>query len=245
MARAAQESSFVRLLDADPSLRAGISGDALALARELLVAPVLPLDEGWWKPPQPLRPTQHLGFLLLHGVLFRRVSFAERDSAELLGRGDLLRPWQPLRSASVPAAVASWTVIERGAVAVLDARVTGTVGRWPELVTTLVGRALERSRAMAVTLGIAQMPGLEPRLLALMWHLVERFGHRERDRWVIPIRLTHTMLAALARTQRPTLTSALGRLAEQGLVARLDDGAWAVRGEPPEGLTALRTAVGG
>jgi DNA-binding GntR family transcriptional regulator len=59
----------------------------------------------------------------------------------------------------------------------------------------------------------------------------------------VPIRLTHQMLAGLVRTQRPTLTAALGRLVAQGLIARDEDGAWAVTGDPPAGLGALRSAI--
>ena len=177
--------------------------------------------------------------------MFRRVPFADRESAELLGPGDLLRPWQSLRSPSGFATPATWNVVEAGAIAVLDERVSATIGRWPQVVVAMVGRALERSRAMAVTLGIAQMPGVELRLLALLWHLAERFGHRDADRWVVPIRLTHQMLAVLVRTQRTTVTRALSRLAEQELVTRCTDGWWALRGEPPEGLNALRRALDG
>jgi hypothetical protein len=53
------------------------------------------------------------------------------------------------------------------------------------------------------------------------------------------------MLAVLVRTHRTTVTGALKRLADQGLATRCDDGAWVLRGEPPERLTALRRALGG
>src|SRR3954454_13122645 len=239
------EKTFVRLLDADPELAGGLSDEALELARAVVLAPVEPIDEGMWQPALPERPEQHLGFLVLEGGMFRRVLFAGRESAELLGPGDLLRPWQRLRSVSELEMPATWTVVEAGAIAVLDERITATVGRWPEVVTAMVGRALERSRAMAVTLGIAQMTGVELRLLAVLWHLAERFGHPEGDRWILPVRLTHQMLAALVRTHRTTATGALTRLADQGLAIRCEDGAWALRGEPPERLTTLRRALGG
>lgn len=241
----APQTTFVRLLDADPALAAGLSDEALALAQAVLLAPVEPLDVGSWQPVVPERPEQHLGFLVLEGVLFRRVAFAERESAELLGPGDLLRPWQGLRTGSGFATPASWNVVEAGAIAVLDERVSATIGRWPQIVVATVGRALERSREMAVTLGIAQMTGVELRLLAMLWHLAERFGHRDGDCWVVPIHLTHQMLAALVRTGRTTVTRALSGLVRQDLVARAHDGRWLLRGEPPEGLNAMRRALDG
>src|SRR3954462_7654041 len=118
------EKTFVRLLDADPELAGGLSDDALELARAVVLAPVEPIDEGMWQPQLPDRPDQHLGFLVLEGVLFRRVVFAERESAELLGPGDLLRPWQRLRSVSELGMPAGWTVVEAGASAVLYQPIT-------------------------------------------------------------------------------------------------------------------------
>jgi CRP/FNR family transcriptional regulator, cyclic AMP receptor protein len=245
MPTAAATHTSVRLLDADPGLATGLSGEPLALARTVLIASVEPLHAGSWRPVPPERPERHLGFLVLEGVLFRRLPFGERESAELLGPGDLLQPWHELRSSSALETAARWTVVEPGALAVLDERVTGMIGRWPELVTTTVGRALDRSRAMAVTLGIAQMTGAELRLLATLWHLAERFGHRDGARWIVPIRLSHHMLAALVRTQRTTVSRALIALAEGGLAERCENGYWALSGEPPEGLTSLRRAVVG
>ena len=75
------QHTLVRLLDVDSTLGAGLSDDALALAEAMLVAPVEPLDAGSWQPVVPERPDQHLGFLVLDGVLFRRVAFSDRDPA--------------------------------------------------------------------------------------------------------------------------------------------------------------------
>src|SRR5204863_4629905 len=88
--RAAREmtaaaTASVRLLDADPDLAAGLAGDARALARTALIARIEPPREGPWLPEPPERPERHLGFLVLEGILFRRLPFAERESAELLG----------------------------------------------------------------------------------------------------------------------------------------------------------------
>jgi CRP/FNR family transcriptional regulator, cyclic AMP receptor protein len=239
---AAITNTHVRLLDADPALGAGLPDAARELARDLVVAPVAVLDRGPWRPALPGRPDEHTGFLVLEGVLFRRIAFAERESAELLGPGDLLRPWQRLRSSEF-AAPATWTVVEAGTLAVLDGRATAMIARWPEVVAAVVGRAVERSRALAITLGIAQLPGVDLRVLAMLWHLAERFGRADGDRWVVPIRLTHQMLAALVRTQRPTVSAALGRLTEQGLIARAEDGTWTLIGGPPERLATLRDAI--
>src|SRR3954452_12799629 len=238
----APPQTLVRVLDADPALRGGLAGQALELARTVVLAPVLALDGGSWRPEAPERDDRHLGFLVLAGAFYRGVTLGGRASAELLGPGDLLRPWQRLRFAE-PSSSATWSVVQPATLAILDGRFTGLVGRWPDIVAALVARAVERSRALVVTLGIAQMTGVELRVLAMLWHLAERFGHQDDEHWVLPVPLTHQMLAGLARTQRPTVTTALSRLADGGLVARSEDGAWLLRGEPPDGFAALRRAL--
>jgi hypothetical protein len=39
--------------------------------------------------------------------------------------------------------------------------------------------------------------------------------------------------------RRPSVTTALGRLQEQGLIARLPDGGWLLHGAPPEDYARL------
>jgi CRP/FNR family cyclic AMP-dependent transcriptional regulator len=54
--------------------------------RELWVAP------GAWNHHQP--DEEGIGMLVMEGLLIRRVGLEGRFGAELLSRGDLLRPWQ-------------------------------------------------------------------------------------------------------------------------------------------------------
>ena len=82
----------------------------------------------------------HLGMLVLDGLVARRVLVPERGrSLELLGRGDLFRPWQD-ESASFERL--SWTVIEPAAIAVLDQPLTARARELPQLLEALTDRAL-------------------------------------------------------------------------------------------------------
>src|SRR5919199_600249 len=102
----------------------------------------------------------------------------------------------PLRRA--PARVgAPGGVPEPCRLAVLDRRFAGIVGRWPEVVDELLGRALRRATELDVHLAIAQLPLLELRILALLWHLADRWGEPTSDGVLLPVRLTHSLLAAL------------------------------------------------
>ena len=72
----------------------------------------------------------------------------------------------------------------------------------------------------------------------LFWHLASRFGRVRADGVVVPLRLTHSILAELVAAQRPTVTSALSALAKRGRVRSLD-GAWLLTGDPPGELAAF------
>jgi CRP-like cAMP-binding protein len=58
-----------------------------------------------------------------------------------------------------------------------------------------------------------------------------------RDGVVVPLALTHRILGQLVGARRPTVSTALGELAERDELARRPDGSWLLRGDPPEALT--------
>ena len=87
----------VRVLEEDADLANGLSESQLAKAQRVLVAPAVTLRTGQWSPPQSLSTEAGaLGMLVLEGLLNREVSIGETLSAELVGPGDLLRPWEPV-----------------------------------------------------------------------------------------------------------------------------------------------------
>jgi CRP-like cAMP-binding protein len=87
-------------------------------------------------------------------------------------------------------------------------------------------------------MALSHLTRVEVRLLALFWHLADRWGRVASDGVLVPLRLTHQTLAALVGAQRPSVTTALGGLADSGRVTRRDDGGWVLHGEPPLELGA-------
>lgn len=79
---------------------------------------------------------------------------------------------------------------------------------------------------------ISQLNGVERRVLAVFWHLAERWGHVSPDGIVVPLCLPHRVVAQLVGARRPTVSTALGRLMRQGRNSRRDDGGWVLAGEP-------------
>ena len=233
------------LLDLDPDLAAELTPALREQVRGWLVVRVWSLPRGPW-PAASQREPGLMGFLVLDGILTRNVSLGKIAYPELLGRGDLLRPWQTEAAGRLGPVDVSWQVLEPCRVAVLDRRFAGIVGRWPEIVDELLGRALNRARELDYNMAIAQLPLLELRLLALLWHLADRWGEPIEGGMCVPIRLTHSLLAALVLGRRPSVSSTLTELGRRGLVSRTEDG-WIVHGDPPTELHKLsrRDAHGG
>ncbi len=229
----------VPLLDADPDLAGGLSGDRLAAARRDLICEVFECSRGVLSESPGLDRTEGaLGLLVLDGLISRRVAVAGRRCLELLGVGDLLRPWQDDGDHFVAPFESAYQVHEPVRLAILDQRAAARIGRWPEVMAMLIGRVMNRSRALAGHLVLAQMPRVDERLLVLFWHLADRWGRVTPDGVVLPLNLSHEMLGALIGAQRPTVTLALKQLGERELVQRRPDRSWLLLDTPPEEMTA-------
>jgi CRP/FNR family transcriptional regulator, cyclic AMP receptor protein len=186
-----------------------------------------------------------IGLLVLDGLLLRRVGIDGRFSAELLGEGDLLRPWQGEDSGSTLTQTTGWRVLETARVAVLDIEAARCLSAYPALLGRLVGRALERARNLAINMAIIHQARVNVRLHMLFWHLAERWGRVRSEGVILPLNLTHAVLADLVAARRPTVTTALTELSRLGLVHTSGNG-WLLSGDPPGELLELQNvAVGG
>jgi len=179
-----------------------------------------------------------IGLLVLEGLLIRRVGVEDRFGAELLGEGDLLRPWQGEDGSGTISPTTGWRILEAVRLAVLDEKAARTLAAYPQITGALVARAVGRSRNMAVNMAIIHHPRVNVRLLMLLWHLADRWGRVRSEGVVLPLHLTHSVLADLVSARRPTVTSSLSDLARQELVEPMNRG-WLLRGEPPGELLEL------
>jgi len=229
----------VRLLDEDPDLGADLSPDDFRQARRYAVTEVVDVGRGVHDPSR-LGSPDLLGLLVLEGLLIRSVQVAERRCGELVGPGALLRPWDHFgRFAPMPFEV-RWRIITPTRLALLDQRITMVAARWPALMHRTVGRAVERSHALALNVAIHSLQHVELRLLVLLWHLADRFGRVTPEGTVIPLKLSHGDLAELIGSQRPSVSSRLATLAARGEVVRRDDRTWLLRGDPPSEVRDMR-----
>jgi CRP/FNR family transcriptional regulator, cyclic AMP receptor protein len=225
---------MIHVLDADPELGEGLAEGDLQAALRAVVAQVRVLESGPWEPHDDDWQTgAAVGLLVLDGVLTRDIVFAGRTTTELLGGGDVLRPWEDdVQFDPLPFAV-GWHVHERTRVALLDARFALATARWPTLAGAISRRHVRRARALAFQLAIAQLPRVDDRLLVLLWAMAERWGRVAPQGVRLPLRLPHRTLATLVGARRPSVTTALSGLAREGLVERTEDG-WLLHGDPGE-----------
>src|SRR6478672_6640915 len=138
--RMAAGNAFVRVLEEDPELAAGLDPTSVQLATRHAIAAVEIVAPGAWEPAFPTDGGGGLGLLVLDGLLMRDVAIAQATCTELIGRGDLLRPWDWERDVLTIKPVVTWTALQPVRLAVLDRRIAAVMGRWPELMSAIVAR---------------------------------------------------------------------------------------------------------
>ena len=218
-------SDVVRVLEVDPDLAEPLAASEREAATAALLARREALPAGTWEALAAYRDDPpSVGLLVIDGLLTRQVTVAERLSTELLGSGDLMRPWdQDGHLGLVPLEVC-WQVIVPTTVAVLDRRFLETAGRWPGVIEQLLCRALRRSRWLGFLAGLRQITRIEGRLLVLLWAVSERWGRVTPRGIQIDLKMTHEQLGRLIGARRPSVTTALGLLSAAGFVERVPGG---------------------
>lgn len=233
MTRQTCDREFVRVFEHEPDLLAGLDAETVAVLRRQVVVPRLDLPCGPWAQPVRRGRESTLGLLVLDGVISRSICLQGRSCAELLGAGDLLRPWDPSEHASSLTAPCSWRVLQPASLAILDERFAVVAGRRPSIVAALLARSTQRSRELAFHLALAHIRQAETRLLMLFWHLADRWGRVTPGGVVLPLPLTHETLGELVCLHRPTTSTALQRLVRAGEIARGPHRGWTLLGEAP------------
>ena len=227
-------ASLVRVLDADVGLADGLAPAARRMACHHLVTNTVYVHVGRWAPSRPAE--ELFGLLLLDGMLIRRVSVAGRSSVELLGQGDLIRPWPAHADGYGVAPEIAWHALTPTTLAVLDRRFVTLAARWPEILIALSDRAVRRSRSLALRLALAQAPSVVARVLVVLWHLADRWGHVTSDGTVVSVTLSQSVLAELVAARRQSVCMAVAELRRRGLIARRGDGHWVLSGTSREAL---------
>jgi hypothetical protein len=220
------------LLDLDPDLGRRLDPGTLSAARQALAVRVVRLAAGEWDVSR-LRGADdgHLGLLVLDGVISRELLAEDVASMELIGPGDIVRPWQ-VEGLELLEARVRWSVLADARVAVLDRALAARLGAYPEIYAAIVERLAARSQRLSVTQAISQLNRVDRRLLALFWHLADRWGRMTSEGVHLPLVLAHRTLAQLVGARRPTVSTALSELVRRGELRRTPGGTWVLSGRP-------------
>jgi CRP-like cAMP-binding protein len=136
-----------------------------------------------------------------------------------------------------------WQVVHSARLAVLDNRFLAFAARWPKLISAVLERSVRRSHWLALQLAITDLRRVDDRLMLFFWHLADRWGRMGPDGVTVPLPVTHDVLAQLVCAQRPTVTSALKRLSDDGQIRRRRDKTWLLSPEPPPVPAGVRAQL--
>jgi CRP/FNR family transcriptional regulator, cyclic AMP receptor protein len=225
----APATSFI--LAEDPELAQGLPPDQRRAATALFRAQVVSINRPRWQPPD-YEPSITYGLLVLDGLMGRRVRVGKAVATELLGPGDILRPWdEPTLWGMIPPEL-DWRVFRPTRLAVLDERITALIGRRHELVISFSGRLLRRARSIAYLTAVSHLNRVEDRLIATLWHIASSWGRVGPEGVSVPFHLTHEVLGEILGAQRPSVTIALQKLQRRQQVTRARGGGYLLIGDP-------------
>jgi hypothetical protein len=221
------KSDAISLLRLEPDLAALLPPAHQRRAYNELVVRTFERPRGRWQYPTSRTTEAALGILILEGLLLREVRVDRTPSAELLGEGDLIRPWTSPHDAT-------WNGLSRLRLAFLDEPFVRRLASYPKLFVALTRRLDERANRLAEAKAISQATGMERRILALFSHLAARWGKVTPEGTLIPVPLTHNAIGHLIGARRPTITTALSALATRDELIRRHDGSWLLPRLPRE-----------
>jgi CRP/FNR family transcriptional regulator, cyclic AMP receptor protein len=236
-------SRAVRVLEADPDLGVGVPREQWHAATSASAAPVFEFERGPWR-FEPRPEAGSFGALILEGMILIRIDAGTRSHIEMLGPGDVVSPWAGTGAELTnPSELTSW-VVARARVALLDRRFALRTARWPEIHAALIQRCIDRARRLSLQSAINALPRIEERVEVTLWELAYRFGRVTREGILVDLPISHSQLADIVAAQRPSVSTAVVRLENQGEISRTARRTWLLRGSPPAMLSALARQSG-
>jgi hypothetical protein len=212
---------LVRVFERDPDLLEGTDDVTAAFLREHGTVPAVRLGIGPWHPPMHRGSTRNwLGLLVVDGLLSRPMTIGRRSVHELLGPGDLLRPWDHERWEGVVRSHTPWPVLTPVTLAVLDQQFTAVAAKTPAVIAALVSRSLRRSAQIAAAVAINEPDELHLRVWGVLAHAADRWGEGDDGGVRLPSGLSDAAIAVVLDAPYAEVAAALDRLGRDGAVRR-------------------------
>ncbi|MBV9335452.1 MAG: Crp/Fnr family transcriptional regulator [Solirubrobacterales bacterium] len=192
--------------------------------------PVVTVEHGDLELDAILTAHRAFGAAVLEGLVMNSMRIGEQAGIHLLGPGDLLVP----RSDLLPDWLAGFESRSAGSVrlGLFGNELLAAAYRWPRVLQGLYACVGDQMQRLTAQLVICQLPRVDDRVLAMLWLLSESWGHVTPSGIRLPLTLTHETLGALVGAARPTVTLALGKLADDGAIVHQDSG-WLLLTPPP------------
>jgi len=230
----------VSVLEIEPALCDGLDSRTLPSAARSAAATTWSLSRGRWQSePWMFDRRGSLGLMVIDGLIARQVLVGEMEAVELVGPGDVLRPWAEVDREMAQQIRESWIVTRRARLALLDRAFAVSVSAWPEIAANISDRVAMRVGWMALCSAIQGIRRIDDRLLALLWSYADRWGRVTPGGVLLELELTHRLLAGVVGARRPSVTTALKALEASGALTRRRDRSWLLHGERPAILATL------
>jgi CRP/FNR family cyclic AMP-dependent transcriptional regulator len=229
----------VSVLEIEPALCDGLDPRILPGAARSAAATTWSLSRGRWQSePWMFDRRGSLGLMVIDGLIARQVLIGEMEAVELVGPGDVLRPWAEVDCEMAQQIRESWIVTRRARLALLDRAFAVSVSAWPEIAANISDRIAMRVGWMALCSAIQGIRRVDDRLLAILWSYADRWGRVTPGGVLLELELTHRLLAGVIGARRPSVTTALKALEAGGTLTRRRDRSWLLHGERPAILAA-------
>ncbi|MBV9805753.1 MAG: Crp/Fnr family transcriptional regulator [Solirubrobacterales bacterium] len=223
----------IPLRDARLELTRYLTAEELAEVASISL-PVVTVEAGDLDLDGILMTHRAFGAAVLEGLVMNSMRIGEQAGIQLLGPGDLLVP----RSDLLPAWLADFESHSAGLVrlGLFGNELLAAAYRWPRVLQGLYACIGDQIQRLTAQLVICQLPRVDDRVLAMLWLLSESWGHVTPSGIRLPLTVTHETLGALVGAARPTVTLALGKLADDGAIVHQDSG-WLLLRPPPRAVT--------
>ena len=230
----------VRLRDVDPDFLRFVADDERGQAAAVTL-PAIDLEEGPFDSEALLAQAEGFCGLLVSGMVNRRIVLDGQVALRVLGPGAVI----PVLQAPTSDVIGSseWAAVGTGRLAIIGHHFMRAAARWPKLYSNLLGRFADQNEQLATQLALCQLPRVEDRLLGMLWLLAESWGKVTSAGTLLPLHFTHEALGAMVGARRPTVTLALGELADSGAVIQRDGG-WLLLQPPVQHREELRPVEG-
>lgn len=226
----------IRLLDADADLVRYLNADDRAEVARISL-PVETVPKGSLALAELLEHRNGFAAMILQGIVLHHLAVGSQPGLRVLGSGEVVG----FRDGPGPTLVGSsrYRASSETRLAVLGPDFLAAARRAPLLFVGLQAGMAEQTERLAAQLVICQLPRVADRVLAMLWLLADSFGKVTPAGTTLPMALTHEALGALVGARRPTVTLALGELAERGAVVHQDRG-WLLLERPEQGAADER-----